>query len=333
MKNWIANIWEHPRTTATGVLIAVASIAGVLSQQGVTLGHVGGGNTVALAGALATALLGLVARDPSANSASGGNGQNTTKSESGSDTDALSNTAAKSTSGTILRMGVVMALLLPLPLLDGCNGTSVAQNIVNWTPALQSAVASVDSTAALLSPENGKAFAAVTMGFDTASNVLAQQAKAYLANPSDSTLANLQTQVVTFQQQVNASLLMAAGIADTANRQRALVAVQAVATAVTAILALVQSISSGKAVAEMAATATIKIAQVDPLISREATIRTVAEHYAETDDDGSDAGGTSPHGGDSSWLLSIACRRSVYLRPRKSSHVVRIRCPPSHSSC
>ncbi|MDE3201684.1 MAG: hypothetical protein KGN79_12270, partial [Acidobacteriota bacterium] len=64
MKNWFANIWNHPRTSATGLLIAVASIAGVLSQQGVTLGHVGDGNIVALAGALATALLGLVARDP-----------------------------------------------------------------------------------------------------------------------------------------------------------------------------------------------------------------------------------------------------------------------------
>jgi len=28
----------------------------------------------------------------------------------------------------------------------------VAQNIVNWTPALESAVATVDSTAALLAP-------------------------------------------------------------------------------------------------------------------------------------------------------------------------------------
>jgi hypothetical protein len=43
----------------------------------------------------------------------------------------------------------LIALLLPLPLM-GCSGTSVAQNIVNWTPALQSAVATVDSTATLL---------------------------------------------------------------------------------------------------------------------------------------------------------------------------------------
>lgn len=279
VKNWMANIWQHPRTTATGVLIAVASVAGVLSQQGVTLGHVGNGNSVALAGALATALLGLMARDPGGKSTRDGDGQGTSTTGGAADTKS----GATSTSGAILRAGVVMALLLPLPLLEGCNGTSVAQNIVDWTPALQSAVASVDSTAALLSPQYGPVFAAATMGFDTASNLLVQQAKAYLANPSSSTLANLQTQVVTFQQQVNASLLSAAGITDAASRQRALVAVQAVATAVSAILALVQSISSGKAVAQMAAASAIKIAQVEPLMDHEAAVRAVAEHYGVTE--------------------------------------------------
>ena len=284
MKNWIANVWNHPRTTATGLLIAIASVAGVLSQQGVTLGHVGEGNTVALAGALATALLGLVARDPGGNAARGGNGQGTSKSEDSKGASDTSKAAAKSTSGAILRVGVVMALLLPLPLMEGCNSTSVAQDIVNWTPALQSAVATVDSTAAILSSENGKAFAMVTAGFDAASNVLVQQAKAYLANPNDGTLANLQMQVVTFQQQVNASVLAAAGITDATSRQRALVAVQAVATAVSAILALVQSVSSGKAVAQMATASAIKIAQVEPLMDRNAMIRTVAAHYGESDE-------------------------------------------------
>ena len=62
--NFISNIWNHPKTSAAGLLIAVASVAGVLSQQGVTLGKVGSGTAVTLAGALATALLGLLAKDP-----------------------------------------------------------------------------------------------------------------------------------------------------------------------------------------------------------------------------------------------------------------------------
>ena len=66
--NPLANIWNHPRTSAAGLLIAVVSISGVLSQQGVTLGKAGTGNVVTLIAAIATALLGLMAKDPGGNS-------------------------------------------------------------------------------------------------------------------------------------------------------------------------------------------------------------------------------------------------------------------------
>lgn len=66
--NIFANIWNHPRTSVAGLLIAVSSIAGVLSQQGITFGHAGTGTVVSLIAALATALLGLIARDPATNS-------------------------------------------------------------------------------------------------------------------------------------------------------------------------------------------------------------------------------------------------------------------------
>jgi hypothetical protein len=283
--NVLENIWKHPRTTASGLLIAVSTVAGVLAQSGVTLGHVGSGNAVTLAGALAAALLGLLARDPGgdgpASGTSGSSGQVAGVTGSSKAGSGGSGAQATSTSGAILRVGVVAALLLPLPLLDGCTGKSVAQDIVNWTPALQSAVATLDSTAAVIAPENEQAFAAVTAGFDAASNLLTQQAKAYLANPNATTLGQLQTQVVTFQQQVNAALLTAAKIVNPASQQRALTAVQAVATAVAAILALVESISSGSAVAEMAAASAIKMAQVEPLMNPAAEARMVAAHYGE----------------------------------------------------
>jgi hypothetical protein len=62
--NSLSNIWQHPRTSAAGLLIATLTVAGVLSQQGITLGKAGTGSVVSLAGALATAFLGLLARDP-----------------------------------------------------------------------------------------------------------------------------------------------------------------------------------------------------------------------------------------------------------------------------
>ena len=254
--NGFSNIWNHPKTSAVGLLIAVVSIAGVLSQQGITLGNAGSGSVITLVSALASALLGLLAKDPS---------------------------EAPPSSGSTAKLGVwaLIALLLPLPYLGGCSQTTVARNIVNWTPALQSAVATVNSAGALLAPTDAQVFAAATAGFNAASNLLSAQAKAYLANPSASTLAQMQNQVVTFQQQVNAALLQAARIVNPASQQHALETIQAVGTVVTAILALVQSVSNKAAIAQMAARSTIKMAAVRPYLNEMQAAGIVAGHYDE----------------------------------------------------
>lgn len=254
--NPISNIWNHPKTSATGVLIAVVTIAGVFSQQGITLGHVGNGTIVTLASALGTAFLGLLARDPVSQPIS---------------------------SGSTAKLGAwaLIALLLQLPFVSGCSGTSVAQNIVNWTPALQSAVATADSTAAMLAPADAPIFAAATAGFDAASNLLVTQAKAYLANPTATVLVQLQAAVVAFEQQVNAALLQAARITNPASQKSVLNAINAVATVVLAILALVQSVSSKVAVARMAADSTIKLDSVKPYMDAEMAAAMVAGHYDE----------------------------------------------------
>jgi hypothetical protein len=260
--NAISNIWKHPRTTAAGLLISLATTAGVLSQQGITFGKAGTGTVVALISALATALLGLLAQDP------------VVPAEQPASGAGASSTA---------RMGVwaLIALLLPLPFASGCSAEKVAQEIVNWTPPLESAVATVDSTAALLDPGAAPAFAAVTAGFDAASNLLISQANAYLANPSAGVLAQLQAQVVTFQQQVNAALLEAAKIVDPASQKHAVAALQAVATIVTAMMSLIASISSKAAVQSMAAQSQIKFSEVHSLLTDSRSAQLVAAHYEE----------------------------------------------------
>ena len=258
--NVISNIWNYPKTSVAGLLIAVVAIAGVLSQQGISLGRAGTGTVVSLVAAIATALLGLLARDPAA-------------------------TASEQASGSVsqqTKLGAVMLIALLLSSsLTGCSAASVAQDIVNWTPSLESAVATVDSTAALLAPADAPIFITATAGFDATANLLEAQAKAYLANPSASVLAQLQTQVVTFQQQVNSSLLAAVKIVDSASQKHALQAIEAVSTIVNAMLALVESVSSKAAVAQMARAAQIKIAAVEPLIDRNASAALVAAHYGE----------------------------------------------------
>ncbi len=157
----------------------------------------------------------------------------------------------------------------------------MAQNIVNWTPALQSAVATVNSTATLLDPADAPIFTAATVGFNAASNALVAQAKAYLANPTAPVLQQLQAAVVAFQQQVNASLLSAARITNSNSQQHVLNAINGVATVVTAMLALVQSVSSKAQVAQMAAQSTIKLAVVRPYMDEDEAAAMVAEHYGE----------------------------------------------------
>jgi hypothetical protein len=267
--NYITNIWSHPKTSAAGLLIAIASVAGVLSQQGLTLGKAGTGTVVSLASALATALLGLLAKDPGAAACR----QNCITANQQSN--------RSTTQQAKLGAWMLIALLIPLPWMQGCTATSVAQNIVNWTPALQSAVATVDSTASLLAPADAPVFAAATVGFDAATNLLVSQARAYLANPSAGLLAHLQNQIVTMQQQVNTALLQAAKIVDAKSQQHALTAIQGVGTIVTAILSLVQSISTKAQVAQMASQSTVKLAAVTPYLDNEQSTRMVAAHYSE----------------------------------------------------
>lgn len=271
--NFIKNIWNHPKTSAAGLLIAVASVAGVLSQQGVSLGKVGTGTAVSLASALATALLGLMAKDPS--SASSPATSPATNPATSSQASVSARQQAK------LGAWMLIALMLPMPWMQGCTAAGVAEDIVTWTPPLQSAVATVDSTAALLAPADAPIFTAATIGFDAASNLLVAQAKAYLANPSASVLAQLQNQIVMLQQQVNTALLQAAKIVNVNSQQHALAAIQGVGTIVVAILALVQTISSKAQVAQMAAASGVKFAAVEPYLNELRAAEIVAAHYRE----------------------------------------------------
>jgi hypothetical protein len=252
--NYFATIWNHPKTSAAGLLIGVVTIAGVLSQQGITLGTAGSGTVVTLLSGLASALLGLLAKDPGGSSSS---------------------------AGTTAKLGVWALIALLLPFTSGCSGTTVAQNIVNWTPTLTSAVAAVNSTAALLAPADASVLAAATSGFDAAATLLTAQAKTYLASPTAAALTQLQSAVVAFQQEVNASLLTAAKISNSASQQHVLSSINAVATVVAAMLALVQSVSSKAQVAQMSTQSTIKLAAVRPYLDESEAAAMVANHYGE----------------------------------------------------
>lgn len=246
------NIFKHWKTTVGGLLLGGAQIASVFLAHGV-----GPTNYISLGVGVATVLGGMISRDPK------------------------DSTAPVPGSTAKLGCWMLIALLLPLPFVEGCNTQTVAQDIVNWTPALQSAVATVDSSAALIDPADAAIYSSATATFDAASNLLAAQAKAYLARPTATILAQLQTQVVTFQQQVNAALLQAAKITNPTSQQHALNSINAVATIVNSILALVVSISSKAQVAAMSAAAPVKLAEVIKVADPEISLRVIQAHYGE----------------------------------------------------
>lgn len=178
--------------------------------------------------------------------------------------------------GCIALIALVLTGTLPAM---GCSGSQVAQDIVNWTPALQGAVATVNTSAAVLDPAAAPIFMAATVGFDAASNLLVAEAKAYLANPNASVLAQLQNAVVTFQQNVNSAILSAAKIVNPTSQQQALSSINAVGTIVNSILALVEQISSKAQVTAMSAASTVKLAQVQPFLDKRMAAELVAAHY------------------------------------------------------
>lgn len=255
----LSNIIQHPKTTLLGIITLLTTVLPVLIAQGVTLGHAGTGSVVQLIGGVLGALSLALAKDPGATSIP----------------DAP---ASRPTSN--LRSLAIVALLMPLSFAPaGCTGPQVAQDIVNWTPTVISTANTVTSVVASLAPADAAIIGAATAGFDAAANLLSQQAQAYLAHPSSTALGVLQTQVTALQQNVNKALLAALSISSSA-QQKVLAAIQGLATAVTAVLALVASISSSGAKANMTAAAVVKVAQIKPLLLSPASVDVIAVHYS-----------------------------------------------------
>ena len=75
--------------------------------------------------------------------------------------------------------------------------------------------------------------------------------------------------------------MQAARIVDPNSQTHALAAIQAVATIVNTVLALVASISSNAAVANMSAQTGIKLAMVLPYLNNTRAAELVAAHYGE----------------------------------------------------
>jgi len=244
-----SNLWNHPKTTAVGLLLAIVTIGGVFLQQGVTLGNLGTGNVVSLAIGIATALLGLLARDPVSSSTS-------------------------STNSTV-KLGAWMLISLTLlgtmPMV-GCTQKqkiTVAQEIVNWAPVFISTADTVNAAVEALDPATILVLRPLTLAIDTFGPQFQIAAQNYLANPNQTTLQVLQALIVQIQQNTNTALLTAAKITNPASQATATRNINLVATIANTLLALVQSISTKAQVAQMATGVHVTLAQVRPYLDQD----------------------------------------------------------------
>lgn len=148
---------------------------------------------------------------------------------------------------------------------QGCTkqtATNVAQAIVNFAPAFDSAIVTINQTGALLDPGAAGVFSVATTGFQALEVVVVGQAKTYLANPTDSVMAALQQGVVSLQQTVNTALLQAAGIKDPVSQAKAIAAINGFGALVNTILGLIQQVSNKAELQRMESESTIKFSMV-----------------------------------------------------------------------
>jgi hypothetical protein len=168
------------------------------------------------------------------------------------------------------------AVIVASPMMEGCSGKTVAQQIVNWTPTVIATAQTIDGVVATLDPAQASLIIAAGVTFTAAANLLDAQAKTYLANPNATNLQQLQAQALAFQANVNTALLNAVKITNVASQQRITAYLNAAVTGVSAILALISTIK-GSSLTPASMTAP-KLAQVLPAMDRDAAVALIAQH-------------------------------------------------------
>jgi hypothetical protein len=190
---------------------------------------------------------------------------------------------AAASSGTAGMVALLCFSLVFTPVL-GCTQQQkidVAQEIVNWTPALTSAVDTAGGLIEVLDPPSALIVTPSLAVINALSPQVVTAAKNYLANPSQTTIQVLQALIVQLQNNVNAALLDAVKISNPNSQQKATTAINGIATIVNSLLALVQGISSKAQVAAMSRSVTVHLAEIQPLLDRRDLQRAAARISAD----------------------------------------------------
>lgn len=172
---------------------------------------------------------------------------------------------------------LISLLCLAVVPIVGCNGATVAQDIVNWTPTIDASLTTLGSVAAGLAPQDAAIILPVVSGLVAGQNLLSAQAKVYLSNPTAPALQQLQAQALAFQSNVTDAVLNAVKVTNPASQQKVLNALNGAVTGISAILALIQTVK-GNSLTPTSVTAP-KVVQAMLLINQRQSVSIIANHY------------------------------------------------------
>jgi poly-gamma-glutamate capsule biosynthesis protein CapA/YwtB (metallophosphatase superfamily) len=150
-------------------------------------------------------------------------------------------------------------------------------------PEVTAAADTVAATIAALAPADAALIAVCDTGFDTVAKTLQALTASYIANPSASTLAQIQAAINTLESTLNTATLNVVGIKDAASQKLALAALKGLLTVVTVVFAMIAPTESVAQLEALRETNTIHLARLRPYLDERELQQAAAESGVDLD--------------------------------------------------
>lgn len=183
---------------------------------------------------------------------------------------------------TNLRASAAVVVLTATLLTTGCTpaqqqtATAVISKVYAYLPSVQNAADTVAATVEMLAPPDAALIQIGDTAFDALAVTLQALCKSYLANPSASVLAQIQTAINTLNSTVNTAILNATGIKDAESQKLALAALKGLLTVSSVLLAFVAPTETTAQLWELRQTHTIHLAKMRPYMDEQELARVAA---------------------------------------------------------
>jgi hypothetical protein len=140
----------------------------------------------------------------------------------------------------------------------------IVTEINTHIPEVVAAADTVAATVSALVPADAVIIGVSDVAFDTAAKTIQALTASYIANPTASVLAQIQTAITTLEGQINTATLNVVGIKNTATQSAVLAALKGLLTVVTVVFALISPTLTTAQLVDLRDSNTIHLARVRP---------------------------------------------------------------------